>query len=166
MLVVVLSIICVSADQFNMNRMFGLDYLNSQENISSIDNSTFQFFGQHMELKPLIADREYVIPILKSIYNSSDEGSIFGNDNYTAAEDNMTLECLLGFQNLTTNLLRFPFWNMIDSSLNSWLQIGNDQACQKIGIEEANYVIVELYLNYASYKIGMCIPSVCTDKEI
>ena len=50
-----------------------------------------------MELKPLIADREYVIPILKSIYNSSDEGSIFGNDNYTAAEDNMTLECLLGF---------------------------------------------------------------------
>ena len=70
-------------------------------------------------------------------------------------------ECTLGLLNMTTNLMTFPFWQMLDSTAPDLFQQGDALICDKIGSETANYMVMEIWINVVPtrFKMGFCWPA-------
>ena len=74
-------------------------------------------------------------------------------------DDPSLLECILGFQNYSTNLLSFPFWQMLDFSAQDFYDIGQQLGCNKLS-DEAAFVVLNFHMNTVPSKIkaGVCLP--------
>jgi hypothetical protein len=108
------------------------------------------FFGRANPLKNLLVDEALTTKLM---------AETFGMD-----EDNIdAVDCIQGLQNMTTNILRYPFWQMLESTAADLFNMGDARLCKNIGLEQANYAILGLYMNTCptSFKMGFCIPSQC-----
>lgn len=78
------------------------------------------------------------------------------------AKDEQVISCFLQVQNLTTNILNFPFWQMLDNTAQDLFQMGDANGCEKIS-EYADYAVLDIFMSTAptSFKMGFCLPKQC-----
>lgn len=73
----------------------------------------------------------------------------------------------MAFQNLTTNVFRFPFWQMVDNSAEQIYDLGSQAGCDKL--ERDGYTVFTLISMHMDTvptkpKMGICLPREC-DKD-
>jgi hypothetical protein len=62
----------------------------------------------------------------------------YGNDDH--------FDCFVQMNNFTTNLLKYPFWQMVEFSAKDTADIGDPTGCNKIS-ESAHYVVENTYVD-------------------
>ena len=76
-------------------------------------------YGANQSPKPLLFQNKQAELLLKLIYGGVGD-KIFNEKDwgvgYTPSDDKELLNCFIAVQNFTTNTLRYPFWQMMDSS--------------------------------------------------
>lgn len=101
----------------------------------------------------------------------ADAGStILGEDGYSYEDDLLMLKCLVTLQNFTTNIIRYPFWSMIDNSAQDLFDIGSAEGCHNLNAEGGNskYAIMDIEMNTvpSKIKVGLCLPKQCSQQVI
>ena len=73
-------------------------------------------------------------------------------------------------QNYTTNIIRYPFWSMIDNSAQDLFDIGSADGCKNLNNEGgfSEYAVLDIEMNTVPSKIkmGLCLPKQCSQKVI
>lgn len=92
------------------------------------------------------------------IFNKEEWG-----DSYTAEDDQELLGCVVAAQDMSTNFLRYPYWQMFESSAQDLFDIGQSLGCERIGDDgkAAVFAILNFYMTTVSsqIKMGVCIPA-------
>lgn len=76
---------------------------------------------------------------------------------------------MVAVQNMTTNAMRFPFWNLAQNSANDLMQMGSFTGCNKLeSMGLANYTMINIYMNTvpSQAKMGFCVPSECNENAL
>jgi hypothetical protein len=87
--------------------------------------------------------------------------SIFYLDPYDYQSDLSLLKCTMAFQNMTTNIMRFPFWQMVDNSAEALFDIGSQSGCNKLEKDNlAVYTLINIHMKTVTsqIKMGLCFP--------
>ena len=76
--------------------------------------------------------------------------------------------CVLGIQNMTTNILKTSHWQMVEFSADDIFGIGSQPACEKLGRETAQFAIIDFYLETMPnfFKMGACLPTQCSSNVL
>lgn len=56
----------------------------------------------------------------------------YGNDDY--------LDCVTTINNFTTNLFKYPFWEMVENSARDSADMGDPRGCSKLG-NDSKYIV-------------------------
>ena len=92
--------------------------------------------------------------------------TIFNKKGYDYLQDQNMLACFMTVQNMTTNIIRYPFWQMMDNSAQDLFDIGSKDGCNNLAEKNGNsaYAIIDVQMNTVPSKIkmGLCLPKQCT----
>lgn len=80
---------------------------------------------------------------------------------YFDEADSDSIDCMFGLLNETTNLMKFPFWNMVEYSFRDLLDMGDPEGCNSL--PDANYIVLDNAVSRlpTSFMSGFCLTNAC-----
>ena len=129
---------------------------------------SINFYGQYLPIKDLLIDEESAQSYMDDA-NFNLLGLPLGelpdrSNSSHRAKMSEDLKCMMSLQNFTTNILRYPFWNMVDNTASDLLDMGSASGCDKLGRDISKYVVMEMEFSngISSFKAASCVPSECS----